>query len=344
MIRVILHGLGGVGQQIARLVVDRRYVECVGAVTGRSEDWGKDLGEVLGLGKNLGIEIRSSLMDIIEQTKADVVLDATRSLVEDIQEYIFASVKAGMNFVSVCEALAYPWADSPGLAHEIDKLAKGYSVTVLGTGINPGFIGDLVPLIFTAPCRKIKSITSIRTTNAEGLGASALGPFAIGENVEEFEKRLAEGALKGFTGHREEIMEIADALGWRISNIERKVEPQVSKSERNGRFFSIDAGKVCGVRTETTGFKEDGSKGIILTLVVVFQPTPEAVKEDAELGLKVGDFLTIEAEPTLEIEIKGFSNAASLTANHAVNSLPYVVNARPGLLSPKDFPPFAPRE
>jgi hypothetical protein len=182
VIRVILHGLGGVGQKIANLVVEKPFLECVGAVTARSEDWGKDLGELLGLGKKLGIEVSSSLSEIIEVTKADAVLDATRSLVKDIQDFIFTSIRAGLNFVSVCEELAYPWVDSPQIA-----------------------------------------------------------------------------------------------------------------------------------------------------------------KEDAKLGFKAGDFITIDGDPKLAIEVKGFSDAAQLTANHAVNSIPYVIHARPGLLSPKDFPPFAPR-
>lgn len=343
MIRVILHGLGGVGQKIAKLVVEKPFLECVGAVTANSEDWGKDLGELLGLGKKLGIEVSSSLSEKIEATKADAVLDATKSLVKDIQDYIFTSIRAGLNFVSVCEELAYPWVDSPQIAKEIDELAKGYSVTVFGTGINPGFIGDLVPLMFTAPCKNVNRIISNRTTNAAGLGASAVGPFAIGESEEEFKKRLAEGTLKGFTGHREIIRELADALGWKIANIERKVEPQVSTIQRRGQFFTIESGKVCGVKTETSGFRDDGEMVITLTLMVVFQPTEEASKEDAKLGFKAGDFITIDGDPKLAIEVKGFSDAAQLTANHAVNSIPYVIHARPGLLSPKDFPPFAPR-
>jgi len=344
MIKVILHGLGGVGQRIARLVLEKPFLECVGAITAQSEDWGKDLGELLGVGKNLGIEVTSSLAELIDRVKADVVLDATRSLVVDIKDYIFTSVRAGLHFISVCEELAYPWADSPKLAHEINELAKGYAVAVFGTGINPGFIGDLVPLMFTAPCRNVSRIITNRTTNAAGLGASALAPFAIGESEMEFKNRLKAGRLKGFTGHREVIMELADALGWRIAEIKREVAPQVSEILRQGKFFTIEPDKVCGVKTETAGFRDDGKKAITLTLMVVFQPDAVSAEEDAKLGLRTGDFITIEGDPTLEIEVKGFSDAAQFTANHAVNSIPYVIHAKPGLLSPKDFAPFAPRQ
>ncbi len=343
MIRVIVHGLGGIGQRIARNIAHKRHLEIVGAVTARPEDLGRDLGDVLAVDRKLGVEVAASLGEVLAKHEADVVVDATFSWVENIKEFLFASVRAGSNFISVCEELAYPWGNDPALCHAIDELAKAHSVTVLGTGINPGFFGDLIPLAFTAPCRAVNRISFVRTTNAAGLGPSALDPFAIGKPVEEFRRRLEEGSLKGFTGHRECIMEIADTLGWSISDIQRTIEPQVTTCDRRGPFFTISAGQVCGVKQETVGVNEDGEVVVSLTLRVVFQPDDLSVAEDAELGYKTGNFIAIDGEPGLEVEVQGLGDAADVTANHAVNSIPYVVNARPGFLSPRDFPPFVPR-
>ncbi|MBI5441653.1 MAG: hypothetical protein HY900_10660 [Deltaproteobacteria bacterium] len=342
MTRVIVNGFGAIGQKIARQLLNKQGVECVGVTTARQQDWGKDVGELLGLDA-VGVKVRRSLLELLRVTKADAVFDATRSFVQDIREYVLASVRAGADFISTCEELAYPWREHPTLAQEFDELAKSHSVTVLGTGINPGFIGDWLPLVFSAPCREVRRITSVRTTNAVGLGASALEPFAIGKPLDEFQRRLAADSLKGFTGHREEIAEVAAALGWKISRIDRVIEPRTSGIDREGPFFRIPRGTVCGVRTKTSGYEETGEELITLTLNVTFQPTAEAVKEDVELGIKTGDFLTIDGDPRLELELRGLSDAASVTANHAVNALPYVLVARPGLLSPKDFPPFVPR-
>jgi hypothetical protein len=344
MIRVIINGLGGIGQKIARNIIDKKSLEIIGAVTARSEDLGRDLGDVLGTDQKLDIEVKPSLNDILDRHKADVVMDATFSFVENIKEFLFTSVKAGCNFISVCEELAYPWGNAPGLCHEIDELAKANSVTVLGTGINPGFFGDLIPLTFTAPCKIVNSISFVRTTNAAGLGPSALDPFAIGRPVQEFERRLEKGTLKGFTGHRECIMEIADTLAWRISDIKRTIEPQVTKCNRRGPFFTIESGQVCGVKQKTVAIRDNGETVISLILRVVFQPDEPSVAEDAQLGYKAGNFITIDGEPGLEVEIQGLSDAAGVTAIHAVNSVPYVVSARPGFLSPRDFPPFTPGE
>lgn len=343
MIRVIIHGLGGIGQRIARNALDKKSIEIIGAVTARPEDLGKDLGDLLGMDKTLGVEVTPSLTKILEKQKADVVMDATFSWVEDIKTFLFESVRAGCNFISVCEELAYPWGNNPQLCHEIDDQAKAQSVTVMGTGINPGFFGDLIPLAFTAACKTVDRITFVRTTDAAGLGPSALDPFAIGKPLQEFETRLKDGKLKGFTGHRECIMEIADTLGWRIADIQRTIEPQVTECDRPGPFFRIKPAMVCGVKQETVGIGEGGEILIGLTLRVVFQPDEASIAEDATRGYKTGNFITIEGDPGLEVEVQGLSDAAGATAIHTVNAIPYVVQARPGFLSPRDFPPFVPR-
>jgi 4-hydroxy-tetrahydrodipicolinate reductase len=340
---MIMNGLGGIGQRIARNALNRKSLEIVGAVTARREDLGKDLGDLLGLDRALGVEVTPSLTELLEKQKADVVMDATFSWVEDIKTFLFESVRAGSNFISVCEELAYPWGNNPGLCHEIDELAKANSVTVLGTGINPGFFGDLIPLAFTAACKTVHRMTFTRTTNAAGLGPSALDPFAIGEPLHEFEARLNEGTLKGFTGHRECIMEIGDTLGWSISNVRRIIEPQVTECDRRGPHFRIEPGRVCGVKQETVGIGKNGETLITLTLRVVFQPDEASMAEDAALGYKPGNFITVEGDPGLEVEVQGLSDAAGVTAIHTVNAIPYVVHARPGFLSPRDFPPFVPR-
>ena len=343
MIRVIIHGLGGIGQRIARNALGKKSLEIIGAVTARPQDLGKDLGDLLGMDSTLGVKVTPSLKELLKKQKADVVMDATYSWVAEIKTFLFESVQDGCNFISVCEELAYPWGNSPQLCHEIDDQAKAQSVTVMGTGINPGFFGDLIPLAFTAACKTVDRITFIRTTDAAGLGPSALDPFAIGKPLQEFETRLDGGKLKGFTGHRECILEIADTLGWRISNIQRTIEPQVTECDRRGPFFRIKPAMVCGVKQETVGIGENGEVLISLTLRVVFQPDRTSIAEDAARGYKPGNFITIEGDPGLKVEVQGLSDAAGATAIHTVNAIPYVVQARPGFLSPRDFPPFVPR-
>ena len=345
MIRVILNGLGGVGQYAGRMVAKRPYLEIVGAVVHSDKaKIGKDVGEVQGLNKKLGVKVSTSLSEVIQSTKADVVLDCSLSFVKDIKESLFTSIRAGLNFVSACEELAYPWVGDAKLAHEIDETAKSHSVTVLGTGINPGFIQDFLPLTFAGACENVTKIIERRTNQCGELGVHVLKQFAIGESLEEFNRQVADDSLVAHTGHPEQVMMIADAMGWKITDIRRKLKGWVSKICRPGEYLTVEPNQVCNVRTETIGYRENGEEAIILDFTMSFAPTEEAVRENTEQGIKQGDILIIQGNPNIEVEIRGLAQAALVTAARCVNAIPYVVQAKPGLLSQKDFPPFAPIE
>jgi len=341
VIKVIIVGIGCIGERIARLVMERPYLECVGAIDIDPAKVGKDLGEVIGLGRQVGVKISRSFDDTIVNTKADIICDATYTWLKDIREPLFKSIKAGLNFVSTAEQLGYPAATDPDLAHEIDNLAKCYSVTVLGTGMNPGFIHDVVPISFMGVCEKVRRITARRAIEISKF--SWVRELGFGQSLTEVKKRMAGGTLVPRVGP-ETVVEIADALGWKLIDKKRTMmEPPVSKTRRHGRFMTIEAGEVCGMSEEWVGIREDGEKAINLKLTLLFEPDDNAIKEDAEMGLRLGDFFSIEGEPDIEIEIKkGTSDTIVNTAARITNAIPYVINARPGLLSAKDFPPFVP--
>ena len=124
----------------------------------------------------------------------------------------------------------------------------------------------------------------------------------------------------------------------------RTLRGWVSGTRRQGAFFTVEPGRICNVETVTTGYRDSGEKAMTFSITMLFAPTAEAKKEDAENGLKQGDFLVIEGEPNIEVNVSGLDRAVSMTGARLVNSLPFVVQARPGLLSQKDFPPFAPVE
>lgn len=336
MIRIIVSGLGVVGSEAARQILERPDMKCVGVVDVDSAKLGKDLGEILGLSRKLGIEVSQTLSSVLVGNRADVVLDCTRSFVKEIQESLFSTIKSGMNFVSTSEELAYPAAQYPELAHEIDNLAKRYSVTVLATGINPGFSLDLLPLTLMSVCSVMKRVRAKRVADASVYATEPIH-FGIGKSLGEFEEELASGTIRGHIGFPEQIREIADAVGMRITDIKETRKASTSKTRRRGRFLTVEPGQVCGVEQVCIGLSEE-EETITLSFQFVFQPDDAALKEDS---IAPGDHIFIEGEPNVEATIK--TGASGLvTASHAVNAIPYVVQAPPGLLTMKDCPPFAP--
>jgi 2,4-diaminopentanoate dehydrogenase len=140
MIKIIHYGLGPIGCAMARLSAQRKNLQIVGAVDINPNIIGKDLGEVAGLGKDLGVIVRSSLEEVLESTYADLVVHTTSSYFDLFKNQILAIVEKKLNVVSTAEELSFPWYHHPAEAAEIDNAAKANGVSVLGTGINPGFL------------------------------------------------------------------------------------------------------------------------------------------------------------------------------------------------------------
>ncbi|MBA7617312.1 2,4-diaminopentanoate dehydrogenase [subsurface metagenome] len=117
---------------------------------------------------------------------------------------------------STSEELSFPWKRDPELARKIDILAKEQGVTVVGTGINPGYLMDTLPLMLTAPCLRVKSIKVTRMMNS----AKRRVPFQVkvgtGLTQEEFRERIENESITGHVGLLESINVIAEGLGWEL--------------------------------------------------------------------------------------------------------------------------------
>ena len=152
-IRVIQYGLGPIGSAVARHVVERVGLGLVGGVDIDPTKVGKDVGEVIGLGRPLGFAAVEKLAQVLAQTEADVVLHTTSSYFDLFKGQIIEILEAGLDIVSTAEELSFPWLAHPKEAAEIDAAAKRAGKTVLATGVNPGFLMDSLPLNLTAICQ-----------------------------------------------------------------------------------------------------------------------------------------------------------------------------------------------
>ena len=171
--KIVQYGCGPIGCSVARLASQRPDIEIVGAIDIDKSLVGRDLGEVAGLTNKLGVSISDEVDAILSQTKPDVVFLTTSSSVQKIYPQMEQCIKAGANVVSTCEELCYPYRKEPQLSAEIDKIAKAKNVTVLGTGVNPGFLMDSWPLFMTGVCQQVKLIKAVRVQNA----SPRRGPF-----------------------------------------------------------------------------------------------------------------------------------------------------------------------
>ena len=175
LIRIVHYGLGGIGSAIARLTTAQRGLEVIGGIDHDPAKVGRDLGDVIGLDRRLDTVVSDNATELLLRTHPDVVIHATTSLFHQVYSQILDCVAARANVISTCEELVYPYTKAAAASEELNRLAMLNGVTVLGAGVNPGFVMDLLPLLLTAPCMDIKRISVARLIDATERRASVLG-------------------------------------------------------------------------------------------------------------------------------------------------------------------------
>ena len=326
VVKVVIFGVGAIGSRIARVLLSKRGVEVVGAIDADPVKVGRDLGDVVGLGRPVGITISDDVEGVLSKARPDVVVHATRSFLREVFDQIMACVRHGANVISTCEELAHPFVSDPKLARRIDEAARRAGVTVLGTGVNPGFLMDTLPLVLTTVCHEVRAIRVRRVINAAKRRRPFQEKIGAGLTVEEFKAKMASGAITGHVGLEQSIALIADGLGWRLDGIEvEPIQPVVAEREVSSDFVRVEPGRVAGIRQVAMGLMGDRP---VITLELL-----------AYIGAEdEHDAVDIDGVPEIHIRIKPCVQGDEGTVGVVVNMIPKVIKAPPGLLTMKDMP------
>ncbi len=328
-VKVAVLGTGQMGSGIVRLLLRKQGVELVGVYARRAGRAGMDAAQAAGLGGRAGVALTSDLAGMLAAAKPDVVIQATCSRVEDAAGEIRAAVGSGANVISIAEEMAWPACAAPGLSGELHRLAVANGVTVVGTGINPGFVLDLLVICLTGVCSRVDSIRATRVNDLSPYGPSVLRTQGVGLTPEAFGKGVADGSVVGHFGFPESIAMIAGALGWKIDRLEQTRDPIVSRVHRETPFVKIAPGLTAGCTHTARGYREGRA--------VIHLVHPQQVHPHLE-DVRTGDTIDIAGEPDVHFsgspEIPGGIGTAAL----AVNMIPQVVTSPPGLKTMADLP------
>lgn len=323
-IRAIQYGCGPIGCSVAALAARRSGIELVGAVDIDPEKAGRDLGELLGLERALGVPIDSDADALLADAGPDVAFHTTGSSFRGVYDQIAGIVKAGVNVVSTCEELSFPHRRQPELSAELDELAKEHGVTVLGTGINPGFLMDLWPLCMTAVCQDVTGVKAVRIQDATTRRLPFQKKIGAGCTPEAFRKLVEEGTLR-HVGLPESIEHIAAGLGWALDEVEETIEPVIAEATVRSEFLTVEPGEAAGVKQ--VGYGRRGGEVLVTAEFQAYLGAPESY-----------DAVYITGTPDLEVVIRGGTHGDIGTAAMTVNAARRVVEAPPGLLTMKDLP------
>ncbi len=242
-LRIGIYGYGLIGRLAAKHALERG-VEVVGVVDIDPSILGKDAGEVAGIEK-IGVKISSDPIALLD---ADIVIHATGSFLDKVYPQILSIIDLGVDVVSTCETLAYPWYRYPVLARKLSEKAIANNVSVLGAGVNPGFILDSLLVVLSAPAGVIEEIRAVRSLDASKRRKTFQEKIGVGMDPEEYRRALREGKLTGHVGYAESVLIVADAAGIQPTRIVEEQKPIVAKKRVEANGVVVEAGKVKGVR------------------------------------------------------------------------------------------------
>jgi 4-hydroxy-tetrahydrodipicolinate reductase len=322
-IRVVCYGLGPIGLGIARLALARAGIEVVGAIDLDPEKLGRDLGALVG-GAECGVIVGSNAVGILSTTKPDVVLHATSSSLAQVAEQLLQIAESGAHVVSTCEELSYPWTAQPQLAAEVDAAARRAGVTLLGTGVNPGYAMDALPLMLTAPCAAVRAVRVLRVVDAGRRRGPLQRKVGAGLTPAEFEARVKEGLVR-HVGLPESLHMLATRLGWQLTRTEDTIAAVLAEQPIKTDYVDISPGQVAGVRQMARGYI-DGREVLSLELrMYVGAPDPQ-------------DTIEIDGDPPVRMAIAGGLHGDIATAAIVINAASSVTRAAPGLASMAEVP------
>jgi len=322
-IKVMQVGLGPIGAGVVHQIASRKGFVMVGAVDIDPTKVGRDLGDVSGIGRPLRVKVTDDISRTIKARRPDVAVLCTRSALKQAVPEFEAVLKLKVPIVSTTEELAYPVKSNAAAAGKIDALAKRARVAVLGTGINPGFIMDALPIALTGVCESIRAIEVDRIQDARVRRLPFQKKIGAGLTRDEFMEKVRDGSVR-HVGLAESITMIADAFGWKLTKVAEEIHPKLADARVSSEFLTVEPGLVCGLVQDGVGYR--GCEPAIKLHMEAYLGAPESY-----------DSVRITGTPPLAMKIAGGVHGDVATASIVVNSIPKVIHAAPGLRTMRDM-------
>lgn len=307
MVKVVVCGLGSVGTEILKHLVERGH-EVVGAVDRDPAKAGRTVAELTGL------PVATRVHQSVEQLQvggAEVAVFSARSRVGDVFSDIKTLLSSGLDVVTTSEEMVFPGYAGAGEAGAMDSLAREKGVTLVGVGVNPGYVMDWVPSVVASASKNPTSIHVVRSVDVSRSRAKLQSKVGVGLSRAKFEKGLEEGKI-GHIGLVESAHLIALSLGAALQDIKQGIFPVMGSEDY-----------VMGVRQFAEG--KAGSCQVRLDL--------EMTTTSADF-----DVIEVKGDPPIRVRFeKGIFGDSAIVAM-AVRAVERVGRAPPGLITILDLP------
>ena len=325
-LRIVQYGLGPIGQATAETAISKAgAMTLVGAIDIDPNKVGRDVADVVGDGvPNTGVRVSDDAEAVLAETRPDVVLHTTTSFLDGVQSQLIECAEAGAHVVSSTEELSFPYERAPDASERLDRVAREEGVVIVGTGVNPGYAMDTLPLMATGACTEVQAVHVERVVDASERREPLQRKVGAGLSRSAFAEKKATGTF-GHIGLRESLQMVADGLGWPLEETEETLQPVMADEAQETPHLSVEEGAVAGIHHAIAGHVNGEERlSLDLKMYVGAREPRDAVR--------------VTGDPPIDLVAKGgiFGDTATVAA--LVNAAPLAMKANPGLQTVADLP------
>jgi hypothetical protein len=336
--KIVQWGSGNVGSQTIAAIAERPNLKLKGLFVYSKDKVGRDAGDIVGIGRT-GVKATNDVGKILAMDADCVIHSPLSSLVygEDPEadlKTICALLASGKNVISTVGYM-YPKVYGTRVVNQLDEACRRGGSTFHGTGANPGWLGDLVPLTMSALSGQINQIVVQEISNFERYPSTHIvcDTMGFGLSPAHFKKKSARYS-SWLTGlFQESIQMVADGIGLKLDSIDTRFSRVLAPQEFQVAAGPIPKGSIAGQRWEWAGMVK-GKKRIVHETI---WRVHDSVGEKWPRG---NHSISIKGQPNmyLEFDHQWNDDPNSTTTMHAVNSVPYVCEAPTGIRTFLDLP------
>jgi 2,4-diaminopentanoate dehydrogenase len=323
-IKIAQFGLGPIGLETLKHAATKPWAEIIGGVDIDPEKVGKDLGALTGLRRLRRCLVFGSLEELLAHARPQVIFHTSVSRFKDAYTQIEPMARRGISVVSSCEELLFPALREPGLAAKLDRVCRKAGARVVGTGVNPGFVMDVLPVCLTGVSRTVRAIHVQRIVNASTRRAPLQRKIGSGLPPEEFRRRFKQGKA-GHAGLKESLALLAHCLGWKAKNLAETGDAIVADHDIRTPYLEVKKGQTCGLHQYAQATVAGKVRLTLDIKMYLDAPNPH-------------DAFQVEGEPPLDVVINGGVAGDQATVAALVNTAPRLLQAPAGLLLMTDLP------